>query len=290
MHLTKYAGDESEEMAYINAVLGKHIPHKPITLAGTPKIHAIYDGITSTLATDKASGIRLPDAFYDKSLEAIVDHLAYEEEFGGYGENKELRMVGIGAMLGDVLERVVSQVEHDVRSIPSSASLDDSKANAGIGTNATKLWLHGSHDSTLGAIMASLGADKSIEGQRRWPPYGSVLAIELFRDAQANETTCHPPYLSRQDPISRTPISKLSQAQKLRLQNYYVRLRYNNRSLVVPGCKVVGKNWNGNEAFCTLEAFKEIVDQFTPLNWRRACVENLDRGLPDRIEPAGFAV
>jgi acid phosphatase len=299
MHLTSYAGDSSDEMTYINALIGKHIPHKPIRLAGTPKIHAIYDGITSTLATDKTSGVRLPEEFYDKSLGEIVDRLAYDEEFGGYGTNKELRTVGIGAMLGDVVERMTSQVEHKAISTPNPTSLDDdSKAGAGIETNATKLWLHSSHDSTLGAVMASLGADKSIEGERRWPPYGSVLAIELFRDVQAKESAPQPlsnwPSLSLSRrghrPISRTPTSQLSHAQKLRLQKYYVRLRYNNRSLAIPGCKVVGKNWNGDETFCTLEAFKEIVDQFTPLSWQMACVENLDKGLPETVEPAGFSV
>ncbi|KAF2639123.1 phosphoglycerate mutase-like protein [Massarina eburnea CBS 473.64] len=291
--------DNSDEMAYINALIGKHIPHKPIKLAGTPRIHAIDDGITSTLATDKASGVRLPEAFYDKRLGLILDRLAYEEEFGGYSENKELRTVGIGAMLGDVVERMVSQIEHNACSNPNSTSRDDdSKADAGIEAKATKLWLYGSHDTTLGATMASLGADKSIEGERRWPSYGSVVAIELFRDAQSKETTPQPLSrwpslsLSRQShrPISRTPTSQLSEAQKSRLQNYYVRLRYNNRSLAIPGCKVAGKNWNGDEAFCTLEAFKDIVDQFTPVNWQKECVESLDRGLPDRVEPAGFIV
>ncbi|RYP57044.1 hypothetical protein DL769_009732 [Monosporascus sp. CRB-8-3] len=216
------------------------------------KIHAIYDGITSTLATDKASGVRLPEAFYDKKLGEIVDRLAYEEEFGGYRENRELRMVGIGAMLGDVVERMVSKAEHNARSAPKSTSIDDGgNGEAGVGTNGTKLWLHGSHDSTLGAVMASLGADEPIEGERRWPPYGSVIAIELFRDTQAEETSPQPPSrwpsfsLSRQchHPICRTPISQLSQAQKSRLQNYYIRayqIELNQQGFVSKGLRYNG--------------------------------------------------
>lgn len=268
-----------------NSLIGKHIPRQPIRMAGDPKIHAIYDGITSPLATDKASGIRLPEAFYDRRLGNIVDTLAYEEEFGGYSENKELRAVGIGAMLGDVVERMASQAEHNAHSIPNRTCLDEhSKANTSTESKAPKLWLLGSHDS--------------IEGERRWPPYGSVLAIELFQDVHAKEHTANPlsqwPSLPlsrrRHAPISRTPTSQLSQAQKSRLQNYHVRIRYNNRALAIPGCKVAGKNWDGDGAFCTLEVFKEIVDQFTPRNWRQACVENLDKGLPGRVEPAGFVV
>lgn len=261
-------------MAYVNKLIGKHVPSQPIRIAGVPKIHAIYDGITSTLATDESSGIRLPRGFYDRRLGDIVDALAYEEEFGGYRENRELRAVGIGAMLGDVVERMVAQAEL-------------SQVNKGQVSNATQLWLHGSHDSTLGAVMASLDADKDVEGERRWPPYGSVLAIELLKDVRATGDAAKDvrqwPSLSSfhlsDAPILRTPTSRLSQAQKSRLQNYYVRLRYNNRALAIPGCKVREGNWKGDETFCTLEAFKDIVDSFTPQNWREACVKNLDKGI-----------
>lgn len=271
---------------------------RPVRVAGAPNIHAIHDAITSTMATDKASGIRLPKEFYDEKLCKIVDRLAYEEEFGGYGKSRELRMVGIGAMLGDVVERMVLQTERSTDGPSKFTSTGGSSTGtSGIEDCSTKLWLHGSHDSTLGAIMASLGADELIEGERRWPSYGSVLAIELFCDTESKEKDskyglwwsslfAHSDSLR---PIRRTPTSHLSLDQKSRLQNYFVRLRYNNRSLVIPGCKTVGKHWKGDETFCTLEVFKEIVDQFTPHDWRFACVQNLDNtDLKQEVEPAGL--
>ncbi|KAH7377610.1 histidine phosphatase superfamily, partial [Pyrenochaeta sp. MPI-SDFR-AT-0127] len=274
--------NNSDEMKYINALIGKYVPQGLITVAGAPKIHAIYDIITSTLATDN---IRLPEAFYDEKLGDIVDRLAYNEEFGSYGENKEMRTVGIGAMLADVVERVVSKVEHEAISASQACSTnDDYTESTGVESNGTKLWLYGSHDSTLGAVMAGLGADEVIEGECRWPPYGSVLAVEVFRDMKdegiiSQPTSSVPGFLSdmRHHPISRTPTRRLSQAQKARLRNYYIRLRYNNRSLTIPGCKLAGKNWNEDATFCTLEAFKEIVDHFTPSNWRRECGQNLSK-------------
>lgn len=282
--LTKLGvGNKSDEMNYVSSLIGKYVPQGWISIDGPPKIHAIYDIITSIKATDN---IRLPEAFYDEKLVQIVDHLAYDEEFASYGENKEMRIVGIGAMLADVVERVVSRVELDANlALQAGSTDDDHNKRFKLESKDTKLWLYGSHDSTLAAVMASLGADKIIEGQRRWPPYGSVLAIELFRDMKNEDAIlqtnsgsgCH-------RPISRTPTKHLSQAQKARLRGYYIRLRYNNRSLAIPGCKLPGKNWNGDGAFCTLEAFKEIVDHFTPSNWRRGCEENLSKGLLDSTD------
>jgi hypothetical protein len=36
-------------------------------------------------------------------------------------------------------------------------------------------------------------------------------------------------------------------------------------------------------------AFKEIVDKFTPSNWKLLCLSNLDKpAIPTESEPAGF--
>lgn len=37
------------------------------------------------------------------------------------------------------------------------------------------------------------------------------------------------------------------------------------------------------------EAFKAIVDKFTPKNWKAGCMSNLDApAFPDEPEPAGY--
>ena len=259
-------------MAYINSLIGKHMPQRPITVAGTPKVHAIYDMITSTSATEGRGSIRLPEAFYDHKLREIVDRIAYEEEFGGYGKDRELRSVGIGAMLGDVVESLVGKAESGIPSTPRPAPMREEIA---VEETNTRLWLYGTHDSTLSAAMASLGADKTRAGELRWPPYGSVLAIELLKDTRAGITmsqSCESPTRQSYAPISRTPVWQLSQVQTSCLQDYYVRVRYNNRSLVLPGCRSVGKNWDGDGTLCTLLAFKEIVDEFTPADWQKSCL------------------
>lgn len=104
---------------------------------------------------------------------------------------------------------------------------------------------------------------------------------------------------------SRKPTDDLTGSEKARLKGHYVRVRYNDEPVVIPGCKLPGKHLEGDESFCTLvrgplevvdygadsaqEAFKAIVDRFTPSNWKEACMSNLDTpAMPPQIEPAGY--
>jgi acid phosphatase len=70
---------------------------------------------------------------------------------------------------------------------------------------------------------------------------------------------------------------------------YYVRVRYNDKIMQVPGCKAEGKHLEGDTTFCTLEAFKGIVDKYTPKNWKSACVSRMDEpAFPWEVEVAGY--
>ena len=42
-------------------------------------------------------------------------------------------------------------------------------------------------------------------------------------------------------------------------------------------------------AYLLQEAFKAIVDGFTPKNWKQACISNTDKPVfPEEIEPGGY--
>ncbi|KAL8949670.1 MAG: hypothetical protein Q9183_007583 [Haloplaca sp. 2 TL-2023] len=87
----------------------------------------------------------------------------------------------------------------------------------------------------------------------------------------------------------RKPIQDLTADEKAKLQGYYVRLRYNDESVTIPGCRQPGKHLDGDESFCTLEAFKAIADKFTPRIWTEACAENMgEPAFPKSPEPSGF--
>lgn len=36
-------------------------------------------------------------------------------------------------------------------------------------------------------------------------------------------------------------------------------------------CKPNGKHWEGDESFCTLEAFRDAVEKVRPKNWHEEC-------------------
>lgn len=50
-----------------------------------------------------------------------------------------------------------------------------------------------------------------------------------------------------------------------------VRMRYQNRNLVLPICSEEGKHLPGSPEFCTLAAFRERVKELTPVDWDSEC-------------------
>lgn len=124
--------------------------------------------------------------------------------------------------------------------------------------------LSGCHDTTIGAVLSSLGA---FDGEK-WPPYTTHLAVELFRTegsraynepegegqpklrmlrfGQAEQTK------DDEGGITRKLADDLNETERKKMHGYFVRLRYNDRPMTVPGCRLPGKHLEGDESFCTL--------------------------------------
>ncbi|KAL1835687.1 hypothetical protein VTK73DRAFT_5458 [Phialemonium thermophilum] len=85
-------------------------------------------------------------------------------------------------------------------------------------------------------------------------------------------------------------MEELTPAERQQLDGYYVRLRYNDEPVTIPGCRLPGNHLEGDESFCTLAAFKSIVDKFTPKNWKQECRMNADAPplSTGEREPAGY--
>ena len=64
--------------------------------------------------------------------------------------------------------------------------------------------------------------------------------------------------------IARRKVEELSESDRSKLDGYYVRLRYNDKVMTVPGCKPTGKHLDGDESFCTLVRLNLIL--MTPGN------------------------
>jgi len=271
-------------MDYLNKLISKWMPEssKRVAVDGHPRLSGIMDTINSTLAHGPET--RLPKEFYDPKGMAIIDKIGVEEWFSGYQESREYRSLGIGGLMGDVVERMVGSVERNANDGHLEAGGKDASIGDGRGgEKEIKLALSGCHDTTLAAVLASLGA---FEGEH-WPPYTSHIALELFKKSglqqapalsqpkvePASQTTGSPAPQPKNGwfaslfggnsavglkgdngsiGIARQKIEDLKESDRSKLDGYFVRIRYNDKVMTVPGCKPAGKHLDGDESFCTL--------------------------------------
>jgi len=320
--------NDSPDMAYLNAKIGRWMPDASpvVKVDSKPRLSGIMDTINATLAHGPQT--RLPKEFYDAKALAIIDRVSVEEWFSGYAESREYRMLGVGALMGDVVGRLVASAQASpADGIAEVGGEDGGLARGRGGERRIRLALSGCHDTTLAGLLTSLGA---FDGQS-WPQYTSHVAIELF---QRRSLTAPATALPRNFPgeegssaapaaqiggsttkswslwtalfgaaergpstltaaaaaaNARKPLSRLTPDEARSLDGFYVRVRYNDEVVRVPGCAAPPNHLPGDTSFCTLEAFKAIVDKFTPPNWKAACHENLGGdAFPTQKEPAGY--
>lgn len=271
----------TDEMEYLNKLMSKWMPessNKRIAVDSHPRLSGIMDTINSTLAHGPET--RLPKEFYDAKGRKIIEKIGVEEWFSGYQEFEEYRSLGIGGLMGDLVERMVGSVEKNINDGYSEIGGQDGLTGTGRGgEKAIKLGLSGCHDTTLAAVLASLGA---FEGEP-WPPYTSHIALEMFKlsgqqqpssPKTAPNATVVTPTTERKSTgwfaglfgtgsasksvtpvpvgIARQKITDLKESDKAKLYGYFVRVRYNDKVMRIPGCKPAGKHFEGDESFCTL--------------------------------------
>jgi acid phosphatase len=301
--------NDTDDMKYLSKVLSKYMPGEAkVAVDSHPRLSGIMDTINATDAHGPAT--KLPKDFYDPRARAIIDKIAVEEWFQGYTESTEYRMLGIGGLLGDIASRMTGSVERNGNDGLMEVGGNDGKLGRGRGGETDiKFAMSGCHDTTLAAALVSLGAFEN----EKWPPFTSHIAFEMFKKrgamTTAKATTQQPSAQPSQSwwsslfgsaktfkedgsipqGMARKPITELTAAQRDELNDYYVRIRYNDKIMQVPGCKPEGKHLEGDTTFCTLEAFKSIVDKYTPQNWKSACTSRLDEPVfPIKTEMAGY--
>lgn len=257
--------DDSDEMEYLNKKIGKWMPEESsrIAMGSHPRVIGILDSVNATRAHGPAT--KLPKEFYDPKVIQILDKLSVEEWYAGYQESREYRTLGIGSLLGDIVSRLVTSAEQQRATNDGHGIVPQPGQGHGKPT-PVRFGLSGCHDTTLASVLSSLGAFDNI-----WPPFTSHIAIELFRSADKSPSsptvagliqkpsTWWPSFLggsgiggASPSSIGRKQSEELSQREKQSLQGYYVRLRYNDKSVTIPGCRPQGKHLDGDESFCTL--------------------------------------
>ena len=276
-------GNDTKEMDYLNTLISKWMPpgSQRVAVDSHPRLSGIMDTINSTLA--HGSETRLPSEFYDDKGRSIIDQIGVEEWFSGYKESQEYRTVGIGSLVADVVSRMTGNVERNGNDGLLEVGGETGELGKGRGgEKEIKFTLNGCHDTTLAAVLTSLGA---FEGEK-WPPYTSHIAFELFRKTEWTSgkgaegrttldegargesgnrgkqgfwsTIFNPATKSintayaTPSGIARKSISELSSKEKEKLDGFYVRVRYNDRPMTIPGCRLPGNHLEGDESFCTL--------------------------------------
>ncbi|KAL7316637.1 hypothetical protein PS15m_005714 [Mucor circinelloides] len=97
-----------------------------------------------------------------------------------------------------------------------------------------KLAIYSGHDTTVAPLLIILNAFDD-----RWPPFGSAILFELFKQKESDQ--------------------------------HFVRVKYNENTLELPGCQAKGDHKQGDKSLCTFEAFKKIVRDQVPADWEKEC-------------------
>lgn len=249
-------------MKYLSSLLSTWMPDGRVAVDSHPRLTGILDTVNSTLAHGPQT--RLPSKFYDEKGLYIMEKIGCEEWFSGYQENEEYRKVGIGPLVGDIVGRMLGALESN------GGSKNLGAANAGVEEgDKVRFALSGCHDTTLAGLLSSYGAFDN-----KWPPYTSHISIELFREAHVKaEKMSNPPEKTNSlefkfllspffqkyslpgmapEPLTNKPLASMTSLERQKLSGHFVRVRYNDQPIVIPGCKPPGKHLDGDETFCTL--------------------------------------
>lgn len=109
-------------------------------------------------------------------------------------------------------------------------------------------------------------------GDSTWPPFTSHIALELFkrpatiadkkiilhRDKTAESSKNTGSHESKfSEPMgkaraARKKVEDYSEEDQSLFDDYFVRIRYNDDVMVVPGCAEPGSHLEGDKSFCTL--------------------------------------
>ncbi|KAK3671342.1 hypothetical protein LTR78_008802 [Recurvomyces mirabilis] len=280
--------NDGPEIRYLNSKLGKWMPEATpkVAVDGHPRLSGLMDTINATRAHGSAT--KLPKEFYEQKVTGYVDRICTEEWFVGYQESNEYRTLGIGALIGDLSQRMVEKVRANDVATPAVGAIV-------AGEGDFKLSMSGCHDTTIASALTALGAfDVSRD---HWPNFTSNIAFELFRRKDAlvvRDTAAAPPKQTQRPSwwstlfssttattsstatLARTPLTDLPPTERQKLEEHYVRLRYNDQPITIPFCAAQkDRHLEGDESFCTLTAFKQAADSFTPKDWKGQCRMNL---------------
>ncbi|KAI9345447.1 histidine phosphatase superfamily [Pilaira anomala] len=178
--------------------------------------HPSANGILDTLIAAKVHGFELPKDIDQEEILRDLEEIVVKEWFYGAMKSNEVRRLGLGRLMGVIRDRMILK-EKDV---------DDK--------DKLKLAVYSGHDTTVAPMLIILNVF-----DERWPPFGSAILFELFKEKQGQE--------------------------------HYVRVKYNETTVQIPTCSIEGNHRKGDKSLCTLDAFKKAIEDQVPLDWEKEC-------------------
>ncbi|KAI9478618.1 MAG: histidine phosphatase superfamily [Benjaminiella poitrasii] len=177
--------------------------------------HPSANGVLDTLIAAKVHGYKLPKDIDDEKLLRELEEVVVKEWFHGNMVSEEVRRLSLGRLMGEIRDRMINKIDNAQE-------------------EKLKLAIYSGHDTTVAPLLIILNAFDD-----RWPPFGSAILFELFKQKETNE--------------------------------HFVRVKYNEKTLKLPGCASKGDHKEGDSSLCTLDAFKKIVKDQVPVDWEKEC-------------------
>ncbi|RUP52188.1 hypothetical protein BC936DRAFT_138072 [Jimgerdemannia flammicorona] len=206
----------------------------------------LFSTFPDTIFAAKVHGIPIPPEF-DDAIFLDLEEVVVKEWFHGPQQSEEMRRLGMGRLMGEIQDRIVRRAE--------GRTEEERKA----GDDELKMAVYAGHDTSIAPMLILLDAFDN-----KWPPFSSIIIFELLQD-----TTVPPKKTSSWFPAifaSKKPDPVASAS------THYVRVRYNDRILRLPGCAALGAHHASEDtSLCTMDAFRKIVEGQVPKNYIEEC-------------------
>ncbi|KAJ3885101.1 histidine phosphatase superfamily [Lentinula edodes] len=215
--------------------ISRYIDGHPVRIDGKPRASGILD----TIRAATAHNIKVPSEFEEKGVIDIIEKAVVAEWFAGCeilstDKTEEVRRLGMGRLLDDLSTKMQHKAVHGDK-------------------DPLKILVHSTHDTALAGLASTLDVFDD-----KWPQFTSSITFELFKSTSVKNglsifNTLMSPFRSKAGP------------------EHYIRMRYQNKNMILPLCAEEGKHLPGSPEFCTLTAFRERAKELTPVDFVSEC-------------------
>ncbi|KJA16650.1 hypothetical protein HYPSUDRAFT_47130 [Hypholoma sublateritium FD-334 SS-4] len=189
-------------------------------------------GVMDTIRAAVAHGVKVPPEFEDKSIVDTIEQAVVSEWFAD--KTEEVRRLGMGPLLSDMTRKMQDKIKHKA-------------------ADPLKVLVHSTHDTAIAALASTFDVF-----DENWPAFTASITFELFKQRATQSPS----------KFSQNILSRISSDPSA---DYYIRMRHQNKNVVLPLCAPEGSHLAGHPEICTFSAFKARVAELTPTDWDAEC-------------------